>query len=393
MRFAPQHAAGRRVTLGLCLFLAFMAIGYACQVPVFRYALERWTPDFYEVVATPGSNGFTEAEKEALALLESLRTSEDVPVNFTLREETNENPGGALHVFYPGKIPGLPTAPIWSGELTESTARSLVDSPVRRELAKRILEGQSAIWVIVESGNAEADDEAEKLIEQAARRAEENLRIPEGVVGRNEIAAGAPLPHDRENILQSDVPLKIEFSLLRVSRNDPAEALFLPMLLKLEDDLHEWAEEPMAFPVFGRGRVLEPLIGKGINEANVLEYSGYLCGACSCEVKDQNPGMDLLLAVNWDAAIAGSEVIIEKVLPPLEGTSVLLGASPEVKDGEKPINEAGTGQSATEQPEPDASEPGESRDSKTYLSLGISLAVVLLLLGVGSMVILRGGRK
>ncbi|MCB1088647.1 MAG: hypothetical protein KDM63_16535, partial [Verrucomicrobiae bacterium] len=78
----------------------------------------------------------------------------------------------------------------------------------------------------------------------------------------------------------------------------------------------------MVFPVFGRGRLLEPLIGKGVRSENVMEYATYICGACSCEVKDQNPGVDLLIAADWDTALHGSEVVIEKVLPPLEGTGI-----------------------------------------------------------------------
>lgn len=71
----------------------------------------------------------------------------------------------------------------------------------------------------------------------------------------------------------------------------------------------------MAFPVFGRGRILEPLIGKGIHEGNVLEHSTYLCGACSCEVKDQNPGIDLLMAANWDPVDTSPEVELVTITP------------------------------------------------------------------------------
>ncbi len=33
----------------------------------------------------------------------------------------------------------------------------------------------------------------------------------------------------------------------------------------MEADLGEFRNEPMVFPVFGRGRALEPLIARGIN--------------------------------------------------------------------------------------------------------------------------------
>jgi hypothetical protein len=370
--------------------IGFLALVHACQVPVFRYALERWTSDKYRVVLTPGTEGWTEEEKEALDLLTSLARSGDVPVNLTVQEGERSSgaPDGRMELFYPGYHPGVVRPPIWKGRLTRDNVRSLLDSPLRRELAKRILEGQSAIWLIVESGNEEADAAAEALLNEASQYAGGKLEIPEGVVGRDEIEAGKPLPLDQENVLQSDVPLKIEFSVLRVGRDDPAEQIFLPMLLNLEDDLHEWASDPMAFPIFGRGRVLEPLIAKGIARANILEDLGYLCGACSCEVKDQNPGMDLLMAVNWDAAIEGSEIILEKVLPPLEGTAVFLsGASVEAE-----------GTSSATPPEEVLSEAGESGQDEPVVSravrpLAISLIVVVVLVGVGTVLQLRRNRK
>ena len=90
------------------------------------------------------------------------------------------------------------------------------------------------------------------------------------------------------------------------------------MLTHLEDDLGTFANEPMVFPVFGRGRVLEPLIGAGINKENVLEHSGYLCGACSCEIKDQNPGIDLLIAANWEPVDTTPKPVIVRITPSAE---------------------------------------------------------------------------
>ena len=54
--------------------------------------------------------------------------------------------------------------------------------------------------------------------------------------------------------------LKVAFSLQRVSRVDPGETLLAHCLLGTEDDLED-TREPMAFPVFGRGRALLALVG------------------------------------------------------------------------------------------------------------------------------------
>ena len=44
--------------------------------------------------------------------------------------------------------------------------------------------------------------------------------------------------------------------------------VLLQMLLNTEDDL-KTMKEPMAIPVFGRGRALYALVGKGINEETI----------------------------------------------------------------------------------------------------------------------------
>ena len=75
----------------------------------------------------------------------------------------------------------------------------------------------------------------------------------------------------------------------------------------------------MAFPIFGRGRVLPPMVGEAINTENITLAANYLCGACSCQMKAQNPGMDTLSNLDWRRYLEGSEVIKEKELPPLSG--------------------------------------------------------------------------
>jgi hypothetical protein len=62
-------------------------------------------------------------------------------------------------------------------------------------------------------------------------------------------------------------------------------------------------KDPMIFPVFGRGRALLPLIGAGITPENIEDSGSFLVGACSCEVKELNPGFDLLLAADWNGLL------------------------------------------------------------------------------------------
>jgi hypothetical protein len=70
------------------------------------------------------------------------------------------------------------------------------------------------------------------------------------------------------------------------------------MLLATEPDLKQ-SSGPIAFPVFGQGRALYALVGKGIKHETIDEAASFLIGSCSCQVKEKNPGSDLLMAVDW----------------------------------------------------------------------------------------------
>ena len=313
--------------LGL-IFVGIMVVGLACQVPVFRFALERWEADSYTIVIVPGSQGkLSAAEEKISAFLQSKGSADAVTANLKVRidpENVGEGTGATVRLFYPPRLAGSNVPPIWTGALTMENARALVDSPARRKIVTRLLRGESATWVLIESGDRGKDDDAASEIEKAFLKAEAELKIPDGVLTVEEARKVSQADgRDPDDVLRSQIPLKIAFSLIRISRDDPAESIFREMLLHMEDDLGEFGNEPMVFPVFGRGRALEPLIGRGINAENVFEHTSYFCGACSCEIKNQNPGVDLLIAANWKAAIAGSEVVVEKSLPPLVGVGAL----------------------------------------------------------------------
>jgi hypothetical protein len=55
--------------------------------------------------------------------------------------------------------------------------------------------------------------------------------------------------------------------------------------------------------VFGRGRVLGAWGARDFGDEQIDEICLFLLGACSCQVKQQNPGWDLLLDADWDTAL------------------------------------------------------------------------------------------
>ena len=92
--------------------------------------------------------------------------------------------------------------------------------------------------------------------------------------------------------------LRLNFSTMRISRADSAEQWFAKSLLAIEPDLIE-QNEPMVFPIFGRGRVLHALVGPGLNPQTIEEAAKLLTAKCSCQIKELSPGSDLIFKADW----------------------------------------------------------------------------------------------
>lgn len=302
--------------------LSFPAAVSACSVPVFRYALERWPADDYEVILFH-RGPLSAVDQKTVALLEATRDQEGPRCNLALTmvdlagsvepaakglweaQATEALPW--LVVRYPksSRLEGI----VWSGRLTPEAVQLLRESPLRRELARRIREGETAVWVLLESGNRDKDQAAADLIQAQLQKLPTRLKLPE---------AAKDDPEDPPN-RPPGPPLHIAFSLMRLSRTNPAEQVLMHMLLNSEDDL-KTTPEPMAFPIFGRGRALYALVGAGITADNIGEACGFLVGACSCRVKEMNPGTDLLMTADWQDLTTPAQVKDEP-LPPLTGVA------------------------------------------------------------------------
>jgi len=292
----------RRITITIftVLFVLVPSSAFACSTPVFRYALERWAADYYEAVYIH-RGPLSQDEKQLLDKLRQegseieaflnlrvlemdITSSTEEKVKTLLMSEKLPETLPVLVLWYPWQKGRTP--PIWQGRLTPSTVTAFLQSPVRQKLAEYLTEGQTAVWIFFESGNAAKDKAALGLLEKELETATKELK--EEAESMPDELAGPELTY--------------EFSILPVSRSDPNESVLLSLLLNSEPDLDEYSGEPVIFPVFGRGRALYALIGKGINTDNIRETIAFVVGPCGCEIKMMNPGVDLLMAANWDAA-------------------------------------------------------------------------------------------
>jgi hypothetical protein len=114
-----------------------------------------------------------------------------------------------------------------------------------------------------------------------------------------------------------EIDLRVEFTAVRLRADDLAEQAFASLLRGSEPDLREF-NEPIAIPLYGRGRTYFALVGAGVTGTTVDENGQFLCGACSCQVKQDNPGLDMLMAVDWAEKVQGT-AMPPVVLPELTG--------------------------------------------------------------------------
>ncbi len=395
----------RSILFSVGFWLGGVGVVLACSVPVFRYALERWQSDNYAVVVFH-KGALSDENRKLLASMAPDPLISPQVANIELKTvDLDNNPEKEalefwkrmkaetkadaiktpwMMVFYP-KSTGNPT-PIWSGPLSEKNTEMVVDSPKRRELARRLLKGDSTVWLLLESSDKVKDEAASKKLAVRIAALEKELKLPD--IKQEDIAAGLL------NIEESQ--LKLQFSVLNVSRKNVTESVFIEMLLASEADLKD-LDEPMVFPIYGRGRFMPPMVGKGITDDNIAHDAEFLTGPCSCQIKRQNPGTDLLAAVNWESLIQ-PQINIDRELPALTGVGLVDTDSDKpdtTKKDEQVSAPKKTTQLASADSQPAANpQPVSDAPAPTLASTSITLwvtlgAIALGVLGLGAWMFTR----
>ena len=282
------------------LLLASTWDATACDTPVYRYAMYRWLPAPYEVYYFHQDGVSEEAEQ----VKDGIRAaSEDrharanlvfLPVDLGADPDLAGVPPDVKQMWLQQTEPVSPSyliaspvgVSLFTGSLSRQDLDALIDSPRRQELARLLEEGKAGVYVLVTGDDAEAAEAAEQVVS--------------GLIA--DIAAGTiPLytpPPARPGAASSEDPPAAQIGLLTVARDDEAEKWLIRCLLGTARDV----TEPMLFLVYGRGRALFSCLGKGIHRDNLIQDVEFITGACSCTVKDRNPGVDLLVRYDWDAA-------------------------------------------------------------------------------------------
>ena len=282
-------------------------IAIACNVPVFRYALERWRPDHCQVIVfhdgklsdvqeqlvqsfekeTIDKGGSAnaeivrsqigkEADKKRNELWSTLRDQPQVTLPYVVIRTSLGSGEMVNH---------------WRGPLEDAPKANLFHSPIRRELTRRLLAGDSVVWLMLKSNDAKKDQAIRSLLTVELERLGKKLQLPDGI--------GLP-----GSELYAEVPLLLKFTILEMDPKDPQEQLLIKLMTGFESGTQN---EPLLAPVFGRGRALEVIPAKQMNEGLIEDLTMFLCGACSCQVKERNPGFDLLLSTNWNRELYGED--------------------------------------------------------------------------------------
>ena len=321
------------VLLGLVLGLAWTvpAQTLACTTPVYRYAMYNWPPAPYFIFyfhpgEIPGEDvkvneAITKLAEEGPpfgnVLLEPVDVSKDEveklpkPVQDAWREHVGEKTEGAEPVHLVFTSWG---ARLYAGRLDEAAVKAMVESPLRTKIGKLLQDGCAAVMVFLpgtkEAENKQAEEVAKDLVARAGAGQvpiESAMFDPslyprppsaQGPGGEGSEEDGEEAPTEEELLAAAS---RLKLGLVTVDRSQKAEKWLFDSLMAVEPDLKELADEPMIFFAYGRGRAMPPYVGKGINAENLTAEVQFLASACSCFVKDQNPGVDLLMCWDWDA--------------------------------------------------------------------------------------------
>ena len=291
--------------LAIAGMLAAVA-GVACETPVYRYAMYRWQPAPYEVYFFHDTEP-NDQQQQVADLLESLGRGGDtpanvayLPVNLAEDKELASVPPDVKKSWEAREDKSLPTyfistpygAALSFDQLDPAGVKALVESPARKSLAAQLETGKLGVFVMLTGQDADETKQTEETMQalvEEVRSGKVSLYVSPTEAGEE---SGAEEPKGNTDL-----------GFMVVDRESQEEKWFVRSLLAMEPELEKEAR-PMVFLVYGRARALLPYIGKGITRENLLREIEFVSGACSCTVKEQNPGIDLLVRYDWESAAA-----------------------------------------------------------------------------------------
>ncbi len=228
-------------------------LSLACTTRVSEWILLNSLPNQYSLIYFHNAPLSEKIAKENIALKEQIKTA-NIIFKPVARQDIKEPYFG---LYYENRLFSIYKTP---AELT-----GLITSPLRKSIAPELMAGKLCVMLYLKTDDKEKDETGLKELQKA--------------IGSS--------------------PFGKIIAVFELSRNSKEEAHFASMLLNVQDDL-KGIQEPMLFGIFGRFKALEPLLGRGISEENINLMIDYFKAECSCLIKDNLPGTDILFTDIWD---------------------------------------------------------------------------------------------
>lgn len=246
------------------ILLVASIISLACTTKVSEWVLLNAEPNKYTLVYFHKGQINEAARNQNNIITRDINAS-----NIEFRSVTREETGKPYYALYYGNR-------MFSRYDDPSGLKGLTTSTLREKIASEIMTGKLCVLLYLKTDNNEKDEKGMQIIRSAL----------------------------------DDSPFKEVITVVELSRNNKEESHFISMLLNVEDDLRT-IYEPMLFGIFGRFKALEPLLAKGISEENIKLMIDFLTADCSCLIKDNLPGTDILFTNKWDNPTAA---LVNKIL-------------------------------------------------------------------------------
>ncbi len=293
---------GQYMLIKSLYFFIFCSTTFACSVPVFRYALEYWQPDPYQIILNYNplqSNNFKKIVKE----INKHSNNRSFIVKKTKRSQANQG----IILKYPAntKIKNN----IYEDSLTVENFEKIIKSPARQKLIDKITGGDSLVFLILEGDNHNQNNRISKTILKNISILENEIKLPHEL---------SDIPKEDLSIYDTNIIFKL--SMMRLSKTNSEEKVFINVLTKSLPEKIYKKSEPIVFPIFARGRMIGAILEKDLNTETLRRLCEYIAGECSCEIKSRNPGFDTFIPVGWNLEKMKS-LISEVILPPLSGFS------------------------------------------------------------------------
>ncbi|MFA6293809.1 MAG: hypothetical protein WC637_18620, partial [Victivallales bacterium] len=175
----------------------------------------KWKADHYRALVIYDDENKMEADEGVRAIQDKIGDKMKSlnlalrKINITSKDNVDEKTADVLKLLKPEKFPfsiiyfpenSDVENPLWAGAMTPEEAGIIGNSPARREMARRLLHGESAVWLLIEAGIDYKDYRILKLLSEEIKN-----------IGNVAPVAETPLPSEadrkKEGLLEPKSPV------------------------------------------------------------------------------------------------------------------------------------------------------------------------------------------